>query len=122
MSGIFLISHALIGYYRNEIIQTLNGGIQVEILFINIYNDRSVDCQRGLDFSLLELIFGEHTVLVVLIVGLSWDSCLVSLFVLGIGLLLEITLSVLNVLKSFSESILNGKDLSGGLIQEVINF
>jgi len=39
MSGIFLISHALIGNYRNEIIQTLNGGIQVEILFINIYYD-----------------------------------------------------------------------------------
>jgi len=71
---------------------------------------------------LLELIFGENAVLVVLIVSLSRNSCLVSLLVLGIGLLLEITLSVLNVLKSFSESILNGKDLSGGLIQEVINF
>jgi len=57
---------------------------------------------------LLELIFGENAVLVVLIVGLSWNSCLVSLLVLGIGLLLEVTSSVLNVLESLSESTLDG--------------
>jgi len=78
------------------------------------------------DFSLLELIFGEYAVLlgaIVLIVGLSWNSGLVSVLslVFGVGLLLKVTLSTLDVLESLLESLFDGQDLSGSLIQEVVN-
>jgi len=80
----------------------------------------------GQDFSLLELIFGEYAVLlgaIVLIVGLSWNSGLVSVLslVFGVGLLLKVALSTLDVLESLLESLFDGQDLSGSLIQEVVN-
>jgi len=87
---------------------------------------QSKDRLIGQDFSLLELIFGEYAVLlgaIVLIVGLSWNSGLVSVLslVFGVWFLLEVTLSTLDVLESFLESLFDGKDLGGCLIQEVVN-
>ena len=72
---------------------------------------------------MLELVFGEHAVLlVVLLVDLLFDSW-PSELVLGLGFLLEVTtLTILDVLESLSEAILDGKDLSSSLVQEVINF
>lgn len=58
----------------------------------------------------------------VLLVDFSLDLWLSEL-VLGLGLLLlEVALSILDVLESLSEATLDGKDLSGGLVQEVVNF
>jgi len=86
---------------------------------------QSKDRLIGQDFSLLELIFGEYAVLlsVVLIISLSWNSGLVSILslVFGVWFLLEVTLSTLDVLESFLESLFDGKDLGGCLIQEVVN-
>jgi len=86
---------------------------------------QSKDRLIGQDFSLLELIFGEYAVLlsVVLIIALSWNSGLVSILslVFGVRFLLEVTLSTLDVLESFLESLFDGKDLGGCLIQEVVN-
>jgi len=86
---------------------------------------QSKDRLIGQDFSLLELIFGEYTVLlsVILIISLSWNSGLVSILslVFGVWFLLEVTLSTLDVLESFLESLFDGKDLGGCLIQEVVN-
>jgi len=86
---------------------------------------QSKDRLIGQDFSLLELIFGEYAVLlsVVLIIALSWNSGLVSILslVFGVWFLLEVTLSTLDVLESFLESLFDGKDLGGCLIQEVVN-
>lgn len=89
-------------------------------LFINHGNELARLLE---DLSLLELIFREDTVLLgVLVVDLSLDLRLSEL-VLGLGFLLGIstTLSMLDVLESLSETILDRKDLSGSLVQKVIN-
>lgn len=109
----------LIGEF-NQTFEWWNPNVEM-LFYIQRSKDRLAD---GLeDTSLLELVFGEDAVLLgVLVIGLSWNFCLGSVLVLGLGLLLWFSLSTLNVLESLSESVFDGQDLSGGFIQEVINF
>lgn len=64
---------------------------------------------------------GEDTVLVVsIVVGLSGTSGFSRLLLRLLSLLSHVSLSVLDVLKSLSESILDGHDLSCSLKEEIV--